>query len=746
MKRTLFGFGVAAVVLVGMFAFLSLGCKPKADSNSGENPTSDNVLWRSELFDYAIDDLLNKTDEHHGAEAQQRNMNRLDQWVRLQKPLEGWKPDPVIAGVTEELDGGSETLLGLAQLIGKLKQGEDPGSLDKMPAEFRSAAAQFQTAGRQLALLDVLQLASQMATMADQLQTIVDQTAATPGQTAEAMRAAFAQFDLEQFALIGAQLQLLSRRIDPSILEFPTMDSPAFREAVWLRNVSAWASGKELDDPIKPAIALFDWVVKNVDLVREWKTQAQSGSVRVFQTPMETLLFGQGTGIDRAWLFVLLARQMNIDAALLGLADENNNLTKLWGIGVLIDGELYLFEPVLGVPIPKLGGMKLTENSLTFEPATLSEAAENEAVLEQLDVFQEGTYAVRAKDMQRVVALVEASPSYLSQRMKMVENRLTGDQKIVLTTDATAQIERFKQCRYVIDSQMWPLPYQTIWQEIRLRDKRQEWLAEKLRPFVFPPQSALLWRARSFYFKGQFTGDPSATSLYQKARQSDFAMSTANINAQDRQLWQELKIDASYWLGLLVAQTGNYRAAEDYLKTRVLIANPGGKWEYGATYNLARLAEATGDIPMAINLYRIHLNAPQAQGNLIRARWLLELTGQDDSSLKPAPAPKEDEAETPEDEEAKKAPETAATDMEADQQAGKAKAGEEPTKEEPEKSGKDESKSKSDEASKESEAKKAPSKAPVAKSGDETPAPKDQKPAKTPTAEEPAVSDQPKPQ
>lgn len=738
MKRTLFGLGVAAVILVGVFVLLPLGCKPQANSGSGENSASDNVLWRSELFDYAIDDLLNKTDEHHSTETQQRNINRLDQWVRLQKPLEDWEPDPVIAGVTEELRGGSETLLDLAQLIGKLKQGDDPGSLDKMPAEFRSAAARLETAGRQLALLEVLQLASQMATMADQLQKIVDQTVATPGQTAEAMRAAFAQFNLEQFALIGGQLQMLSRRIDPSILEFPAMDSPAFREAVWLRDVSTWASGEELDNPVKPAIALFDWVVKNVDLVRESRTQAQSGSVRVFQTPMETMLFGQGTGIDRAWLFVLLARQMNIEAALLGLADENNNLTKLWGVGVLIDGKVYLFEPVLGVPIPKPGSLKLTENGLALEPATLSEAAENEAVLEQLDVFQEGSYAVRAKDMQRVVALVEASPSYLSQRMKMVENRLTGDQKIVLTTDATAQIERFKQCQYVIGSQMWPLPYQTIWQEIRLAVKRQEWLAAKLRPLVFPPQSALLWRARSYYFKGQFTGDPSATSFYQAARRSDFAMSTANIDAQDRLQWQEIKIDASYWLGLMVAQTGNSRAAEDYLKTRVLMANPGGKWEYGATYNLARLAEATGDIPMAIKLYRIHLEAPQTQGNLIRARWLSELTGQTNSDLKPAPAPKEAKAESPESGEAEKAPETPPTDMETNQESKEPKADEkspkdkspEPTEETPE--------PKSDGESE----KQPPAEAPK-KPDEKAPAPKNQEPAEEPKAEATEPSEPP---
>jgi hypothetical protein len=746
MKRTVFGLGVAAVILVGVFVLLPLGCKPQANSGSGGNSASDNVLWRSELFDFAVDALLNKTDEHYSDEIQQRNINRLDQWVRLQKPLEGWEPDTVIAGVTEELLSGSETLLGLAQQIRTLQQGDDPGSLDKMPAEFRSAAARFEMAGRQLALLDVLQLASQMATMADQLQEIIDQTAATPGQTTEAIRAAFLQFNLEQFALIGGQLQLLSRRIDPSILEFPAMDSPAFREAVWLRNVSTWASGEELDAPVKPAIALFDWVVKNVDLVRESKTQAQSGSVRMFQTPTETMLFGQGTGIDRAWLFVLLARQMNIDAALLGLADENNNLTKLWGVGVLIDEEVYLFEPVLGLPIPKLGSLELAENGLAFEPATLSEAAENEAVLEQLDVFQEGSYAVRAKDLQRVVALVEASPSYLSQRMKMVENRLTGNQKIVLTTDATAQIERFKQCPYVIGSQMWPLPYQTIWQEIRFRAERQQWVLSKFRPFIFPQEKAYLWRARDYYFKGQFTGNPSATAFYQEARRSDFAMNIANIDAQDRLQWQEIKIDASYWLGLMVAQTGNYRAAEDYLKTRVLLANPGGKWEYGATYNLARLAETTGDIPMAIKLYRIHLAAPQTQGNLIRARWLSELTGHDDLSPKPAPAPKEEgNAESPEGEEAEKASETPPTDMEAEQVPGETVAKESPAESSPAPS-EESPKPKSDSKPETPKAEEQPPAEAPKKPDEEAPASKDQKPAKAPTGEVPSVGDQPKPQ
>lgn len=675
MKRTDLGLVVAVAILGATLTPLLLGCKPQANSNGGGNTASSNVLWRNELFDYAMDKLLNRMDEYHSAEAQQRTINRLDQWVQIQKPLEGWKPDPVIAGLTEELRSGAEQVLELAQRINTLKQGGDAGAFDTLPGQFRSAGERLEAVAKRLALGDVRQLASQLVTMADQLDAIIAQNQATPDQTVEALRAAFSQFSVEEFGRRGIELMMLARRIDPSVLEFPAMESSVFQEAVWLRNVATWASGEELDDPVKPAIALFDWVVKNVQLVREPQAEGPNPPLRVLQTPLETLLFGRGTGIDRAWLFVLLARQMNIDAALLGLADENNALTRLWGVGVLIEGEIYLLEPVLGLPVPKPGSQKLTDNGMVCEPATLAEAATDDAVLRQFDVLKEGDYTVSAKDVQRVVALVDASPSYLSQRMKMVENRLGGDQKIVLTTDATAQIERFKKCQYVVDGQMWLLPYQTLWQEIRLGAERGQWLNKMLAPFVYPPEMPLLWKARSLYFKGQFTGNPSATMFYQAARRSDFSLDSAEIRAEDKQQWQEIKIDASYWLGLMVAQTGNYRAAEDYLKTRVLMADPGGKWEYGAAYNLARVAEATGDIPTAIKLYQIHLTGPQAQGNLVRARWLMKLTGQTPPSLKADATSKPAEEDQSENgKETATTPESESGDMSAGQESKEPKA------------------------------------------------------------------------
>ncbi len=657
MKRTQFGLALSLILLASTLALLLPGCKPRAKSGGSGSTETDNVLWRNELFDYAVDTLFHGTDEFYTAETQQRTINRLDQWIRLQKPLEGWQPDPVIAGVAEDLQAAIAEMSELAKWVAKVQQGDYAVPPD-LPGKLRSAGERLARVGTRLSLLDILQLASDMVSTAEQVEKLGSENAATPAQAAEAVRALCSKFNVEGFQRHLAELSSLLRRIDPSILQFPEMDGAVFQEAVWLRNVASWASGEELDDPVKPAAALFDWVVKNVQLVREPSSQDSNPLAHVYQTPMETLLFGEGTGVDRAWLFVLLARQRNIDAALLGLVDENNVLNRLWGIGVLIKGEMYLFEPVLGLPIPKPGSQKLGESGWTCEPVTLAEAASNEEVFKQLDIFNEGDYIVRSKDVQRVVALVEASPSCLSQRMKMVEKRLTGDQKIVLTSDVTAQMERFKQSKHVLEGRMWPLPYQTIWQQIRYASQRNQWFVAKVAPLVFPPQAPILWRARSYHFKGQFTGSPSATQFYMQARQSDFATDSAEISPAEKQIWRQIKIDASYWLGLMVAQTGNYRAAEDYLKTRVLKADPGGKWEPGATYNLARLAEATGKVPQAIELLEFYSNVPQTQGNIIRASWLRKLTGQPPlkpRSEKPSKAPEDPEA--PGEKKAENAPE-----------------------------------------------------------------------------------------
>ncbi len=78
------------------------------------------------------------------------------------------------------------------------------------------------------------------------------------------------------------------------------------------------------------------------------------------QKPGETLLLGIGTPTDRAWIFILLCRQVGLDAALLAIPDpENREILRPKWVGVLSDGEVYLFEPTLGIPLPGPDGWKL---------------------------------------------------------------------------------------------------------------------------------------------------------------------------------------------------------------------------------------------------------------------------------------------------------------------------------------------------------------------------------------------------
>jgi TolA-binding protein len=85
------------------------------------------------------------------------------------------------------------------------------------------------------------------------------------------------------------------------------------------------------------------------------------------------------------------------------------------------------------------------------------------------------------------------------------------------------------------------------------------------------------------------------------------------------------KANASYWLGLLSYDRGNYEVALNWLGDRTLDVAKNGRWADGARYNLARTHEAMGNFAEAAKLLeRDPADAPQRYGNLLRARSLAE--------------------------------------------------------------------------------------------------------------------------
>ena len=101
---------------------------------------------------------------------------------------------------------------------------------------------------------------------------------------------------------------------DLARMEFTRFDGYALQGDAWLRNVANWAKGDVIDD-LERAKNLFDWTVRNIQL-------DDYSPDRPPLFPWETLLFGRGTATERAWTFILLLRQLDIDAALLAVEVE----------------------------------------------------------------------------------------------------------------------------------------------------------------------------------------------------------------------------------------------------------------------------------------------------------------------------------------------------------------------------------------------------------------------------------------
>jgi len=444
-------------------------------------------------------------------------------------------------------------------------------------------------------------------------------------------------------------------------LSFPLRDGPELRQVMWLRGVAAVATPESTDD-LDRAVRLFDWTIRNIQL-----ESPESLPPAAAHLPWQSIVFGRGHANERAWVFALLARQQGLDVVMLARAAAHGDEPEETGLAALaIDGRFYLFDPRLGLPIPGPEGKGV---------ATLDEAADDDALLRRLDLDSEHPYPLKSSDLDHVVAMVEASPNYLSQRMWMVESHLAGGQRPVLALDADDLARRLRACAHISDVRIWPFPYRRLREAGRRKRNDNDAaplviaadpLLAEMAPFVLPfvmkrkkndkPKPvAALWRGRVLHLLGRFTGDEGANFFYQLSRPPDIDLEQQALRAvelakalvqrgpegrataeqlvhatdQNIALIRRAKEDASYWLGLAAFERAGreqrrdlYETAIDYFSQRTLAATPGGPWTHGAEYNLARTYEALGRSDEARRTYRQDEDAPQHHGNMLRARWL----------------------------------------------------------------------------------------------------------------------------
>lgn len=400
---------------------------------------------------------------------------------------------------------------------------------------------------------------------------------------------------------------------DLEATKFSDLDASFLQEVVWLRNISRVARGDQAE-PLAQATNLFDWVVRNVQLDGD-------ASVNVRRLPFQTLLVGHGDALERAWLFILLARQQQLDVVMLALpAKDGSGKLEPWLPALLENNQLYLFDPRLGIPISGPGGKGV---------ATLEQVVADESLLRRLDLDEKHPYPIDAERLKGVVALVEASPLYLSRRMSLFESQMAGENRLLLSVDASDLIARLKASPHISDARLWTFPYEVQNWQAAVSPQQRDALLKDLMPFFAATVQSVkgplnpLWRGRVHHFKGDFDGDESANFYYQLARPADDELSAANLQGGMQEVYVASKRNASYWLGLVAFERGMYGPAVEHLKRRTLEATPSGPWTYGARYNLARTFEAQGKLAEAIELY-LQDTSPQQHGNRLRGKWLEE--------------------------------------------------------------------------------------------------------------------------
>jgi hypothetical protein len=433
------------------------------------------------------------------------------------------------------------------------------------------------------------------------------------------------------------------------------------------------------DDPeeLRLAERLFDWTVRNVQLENDqWP---QNGEYKLlpqhWHTPYESVLLGRGTASDRAWVFMLLARQQGLDVVMLGLGNaEEPGKLKTWIPALLLSQregaesatDLYLFDPALGLPIPgpKRRGI-----------ATLAQAATDESVLRQLDLDDKKPYPVKAAELAEVTALAEASPGYLSRRMQFLESRLGGDQRITLTTSLDNIEKKLATAKHVRPKlAVWTRPYETL----HARETDDDNVQNVARAELFPLQGLLrpidamstdrkavtrredapewgdahkrssrgrlrvpLGVGRMLQLAGDFGHESGAIRYLQQAmatdidqddimqvlleelraqsgRTNDPAMQQRLNQIARAQVQEFRRADqaAKLWIGQIKAEQGEYPTAISYFTSW---ENP--VWQPSINYSLARVYEVQGKLSDAIRVYRED-DSPQRSGNLLRARWL----------------------------------------------------------------------------------------------------------------------------
>ena len=543
-------FGVLALILAVVFCLVfDTGCFRKKEQQPNRSGVRDSGGTSEQVFNQSINSFYH-LENHFGPDALTQILGRLNRWLAGQSQVSTWQESPFFveqekailalsdnfeqfAAAIERISGGNQN----SETPDKVPPALTPGDVQQAVDLGKTLLEQLAAFRSELGIRAFLDYEQRVREVTDAL-TPVANTAKTRNLSEAEIRGFFQG----QFQQIGGNtLQIVGYFRDQSeilkhfaetfrgsTLDFRRLDGDYLKQAFWCKSISQWAGGSRQDE-IERAKNLFDWTVRNIMLQSSGRNAQNEIVLAPPQLPWESLLFGTGTVSDWAWVFVELLRQQRIDACLL-VADMQDALGQVapspWGVGVLVDGKMYVFLVRYGLPLVEESEIRLepgkgllfdhvvTYDQLLEKPEILAAILGDDYTVDQVkDLLQKQTKL-----------MIPTDPIANSQRMLILEKALTGNHKAVLFANYEETKKRFEQALPGQTISRWQYPFEANFQATQMRglsDMRMELF--KLAVDANHPYP--LWKGRILYLTGRRIGQDAATSELQQACVSDQVLS-----------------------------------------------------------------------------------------------------------------------------------------------------------------------------------------------------------------------------
>lgn len=404
---------------------------------------------------------------------------------------------------------------------------------------------------------------------------------------------------------------------------FDVRDAAHIRDALMFRAIgeSIVASA---DDDLQRTVNAFDFVMRHVSLLN--RTDADPA-----MTAFEVLLLGRGNASERAWAFVEILRQLEIDAVIL----QHPTSAKSLLVGAVVpDSGVHLFDPELGLPVPAAAS---DAGILPGQPATLEAARADDSLLRQFDIPDGRTYVWSSESLSTAEVQFVTSAEWSAPRMQITQAALPEEYAAILY-DGVVESESGRE----------PL-------DERIADAGQNglWPADALRAWPFPEQRAAAFFAaggeqtpalqsmfriirgprilRKQIIDGRDqiveTDSPqplrAVRVLHMRGDLQDALTAYGTIRSAPPQLGSNVfaREESVYWIAVCQYELGRYDAA---VNTLVLYLRdyPGGGWVQSSLSLLALCEMSRGQSAAAVEVLQTSAGeTPTLRESFLIRRW-----------------------------------------------------------------------------------------------------------------------------